>query len=59
MINRCGTCQACQIVKASQKVLMPNPPFDHANQATVNAWNMVLRDNPCNANRFIDIRGTN
>jgi hypothetical protein len=52
MINRCGTCQACQIVTATQKVLMPNPPFTHANQATVNAWNMVLRDNPCN-------RGTN
>ena len=52
MNNRCRTCRACQIVIATQKVLMPNPPFTHANQATVNAWNMVLRDNPCN-------RGTN
>ena len=44
---RCGKCKACQVVETSKKLLMPNPPFEHADQLTVETWNKVLRDNPC------------
>ena len=44
---RCGECEACKLVKDTGRVLSPNPPFSHANTATVETWNMVLHDNPC------------
>jgi len=44
---RCGECEACKTVESSKKVLAPNPPFEHANDATVECWNKVLADNPC------------
>ena len=44
---RCGKCSACQLVEASKALLMPNPPFEHADNRTVECWNKVLRDNPC------------
>jgi len=44
---RCGECEACKTVESTKKVLMPNPPFEHANDATVECWNKVLADNPC------------
>jgi hypothetical protein len=44
---RCGECDACKLVEASKKLLAPNPPFDHANDATVQCWNKVLAENPC------------
>jgi len=43
---RCGKCKACQVVETSKKLLMSNPPFEHADQLTVETWNKVLRDNP-------------
>lgn len=47
MKERCGKCKACQVVESTKIVLMPNPPFSHANTATVESWNKVLEDNPC------------
>jgi hypothetical protein len=44
---RCKECEACKVVEASKSLLAPNPPFDHANDATVECWNKVLADNPC------------
>ena len=46
-MNRCGKCKACQVVESTKKVLMPNPPFEHADNLTVETWNKVLKDNPC------------
>jgi hypothetical protein len=47
MMNRCGKCKNCELVKASQRLLCPNPPFTHADNLTVETWNRVLIDNPC------------
>lgn len=47
MDNRCKQCTACKTVASTALLLMPNPPFSHANQATVECWNKVLSDNPC------------
>jgi hypothetical protein len=46
---RCGdnACKACRVVEATKRLLMPNPPFEHANTATAECWNKVLADNPC------------
>lgn len=45
--DRCKACPACELVRATADLLAPNPPFDHANNATVECWNHILYDNPC------------
>jgi hypothetical protein len=47
IMERCGECKACKIVKVAQKHCMPNPPFSHADDATVSFWNRTLEENPC------------
>ncbi len=44
---RCQTCAACKLVKDTGRLVMPNPPFEHATDGTVKCWNRVLFDNPC------------
>jgi hypothetical protein len=50
---RCNVCEACKIVEATKKVLMPNPPFTHADNSTVECWNKVLADNPCEGEKNV------
>lgn len=47
LINRCDKCEACKCVRATAALVMPNPPFEHADQATVDMWNKTLDENPC------------
>lgn len=45
--KRCEKCPACLHVKDTARLLMPNPPFEHAGDTTVKCWNKVLMDSPC------------
>jgi len=46
-MTRCGKCEACRTIEDSKVLYMPNPPFTHADDLTVEAWNTLLADNPC------------
>lgn len=49
-MERCGNCEACRQVEVSKSLLMPRsygPRPEHANDATVEAWNKTLANNPC------------
>lgn len=46
--KRCGKCASCKYVEDSKSLLMPNPYLgEHANQSTIDIWNQILVDNPC------------
>lgn len=45
--ERCRKCDACLHVRDTARLIIPNPPFEHGNQATVDCWNKVCIDNPC------------
>lgn len=45
--HRCGECYNCKHVAIMAKGCMANPPFTHADQATVDMWNKTLLANPC------------
>jgi hypothetical protein len=48
-IKRCGECKACKIVEVARGhcLAIANPPFSHADDATVSFWNQTLKENPC------------
>lgn len=45
--DRCKECENCRLVKAAAALLTPNPPFEHADDRTVECWNKTVFDNPC------------
>ena len=45
--NRCGFCKACKELEHAKSVCTPNPPFSHADDATVMVWNRAVLENPC------------
>lgn len=49
--ERCGECHPCKVVQHQAYLAMPNPPFSHASEHTVQLWNDVLRNYPCLAPR--------
>lgn len=47
--DRCGTCPACIRLERAKRIALSgcNPPFTHANDMLVQAWNNALILNPC------------
>jgi hypothetical protein len=40
-------CENCKHVRDTAQLLAPNPPFEHADNLTVETWNRTLREYPC------------
>lgn len=45
--DRCGQCENCKIVQRAAQSCLPNPPFSHASDHTVQVWNDMLAAHPC------------
>ena len=48
-MTRCGKCEACKYVEATKRIVLAEcrPAGPGCNDATVEMWNKVLKDNPC------------
>jgi hypothetical protein len=55
---RCGVCSNCLLIEQTKHLLMPNPPFSHANQQTVDVWNHMLETHPCTSIRDANLTET-
>ncbi len=44
---RCHDCPACIELAKARKITIPNPPFSHGSDGTVQFWNTQLMLNPC------------